>query len=113
NVNWFEESFRDVGETSNFKATFQGETASARYFALVNYQSDKGLLGPVAENDGYRTQLDYGKFNFRSNVDMNITKSTKFKIGLSGNLRQTRTPGTSVADIMWALYNTPSAAYPV
>jgi len=113
NVNWFEQAFRDFGKTNNFKATFQGQTATASYFALLNYQSDNGILGPVNENEGYNTQLNYGKFNFRSNVDVNVTKSTKLKIGLSGNLRETKTPGTSVADIMWALYNTPSAAYPV
>src|SRR5690606_35492773 len=47
NVNWFKESFRNYGETSNLKASFQGKTAAARYFALLNYQTDQGLLGPV------------------------------------------------------------------
>ena len=113
NVNWFDESFRDFGNTNNLKATFQGQTATARYFALLNYQSDNGMLGPVDANEGYSTQLTYGKFNFRSNVDVNVTPSTTLKIGLGGNLRAMNTPGTSVAAVMAALYNTPSAAYPV
>lgn len=113
NVNWYEEAFRNFGKTSNFMASFQGKTSVASYYALLNYQSDNGMLGPVKANEGYNTQLNYGKFNFRSNVDMNVTKSTKLKIGLSGNLRETNTPGTSVADVMWAVYNTPTAAYPV
>lgn len=112
-VNWYDEAFRNFGKTSNFMASFQGKTSTASYFALLNYQSDNGMLGPVNANEGYNTQLNYGKFNFRSNVDVNVTKTTKLKIGLSGNLRETNTPGTSVADVMWAVYNTPTAAYPV
>lgn len=112
-VNWKRETLKDFGKVSNLKATFQGRTKSISYFTLLNYQTDKGFLGSAEENDGYSTQLNYGKFNFRSNVDIDITQSTRFKVGLSGNLRETRTPGTSVADLMWAMYNTPSAAYPV
>ncbi|MGV8879759.1 MAG: SusC/RagA family TonB-linked outer membrane protein [Sphingobacteriaceae bacterium] len=113
NVNWMKETLKDFGHVSNLKATFQGRSKSISYFTLLNYQTDKGFLASAEENDAYSTQLNYGKFNFRSNVDIDITPSTKFKIGLSGNLRETRTPGTSVADLMWAMYNTPSAAYPV
>jgi len=42
-----------------------------------------------------------------------LTKNTILKVGLSGNLRETNTPGTSANDIMHAVFNTPSAAYPV
>lgn len=113
NTNWLKQSFRDFGEVNNLRASFQEKTRSVSYFTQLNYQADKGLLGPVDDNEGYSTQFNYSKFNFRSNVDINITKSTRFKVGLSGNLRETGTPGTSVTDIMWAMYNTPSAAYPV
>jgi TonB-linked SusC/RagA family outer membrane protein len=113
NVNWQEESFKDFGKTNNFRATFQGKTNTVRYFTLVNYQNDEGLLKPVNENEGYSNQLKYGKFNFRSNVDVNITKTTLFKVGLSGNLRETNTPGNSVSSLMRAIYNTPSNAFPV
>ena len=113
NVNWLNESFRNFGETDNLKTTFQGKTKDISYFTLLNYQTDKGLLGPVNDNEGYSTQLSYGKFNFRSNLDIDITKSTKFRVNLGGNLRETRTPGTSIAAIMSALYTTPAAAFPV
>lgn len=113
NVNWQQESLRDFGRTNNFSATFQGKTNMVRYFTLLNYQNDEGLLKPVNENEGYSTQLNYGKFNFRSNVDVNITKTTLFKVGLSGNLRETNTPGNSVSSLMRAIYNTPSNAFPV
>lgn len=113
NVNWQEESLRDHGTTNNLRATFQGKTNAVRYFTLLNYQNDEGLLKPVNENEGYSTQLKYGKFNFRSNVDVNITKTTLFKVGLSGNLRETNTPGNSVSSLIRAIYNTPANAFPV
>ncbi|MHB9143331.1 MAG: TonB-dependent receptor plug domain-containing protein, partial [Paludibacter sp.] len=113
NVNWFDEAFRNFGETDNLKVTFQEKKKNISYFTDLNYQTDKGLLGPVNDNKGYNTQLSYSKLNFRSNLDIDITKSTKFKVNISGNLREMRTPGTSIADIMWAVYATPSAAFPV
>lgn len=113
NVNWVEEAFRDLGQTTNLNAAFQGKSNTVRYYTSVNYQYDNGLFAPVNSNDDYTTQLTYGKFNFRSNVDVNLTKSTIFKVGLSGNLRETNIPGSSVSSIMRAIYYTPANAFPV
>lgn len=113
NVNWFNKTLRDFGEVDNLKVTFQDKVKGVSYFTLLNFQNDKGLLGPVNDNKSYSTQLNFSKLNFRSNVDIDITKSTKLKVNLSGNLRETKTPGTSIADIMWALYTIPSARFPV
>ena len=113
NVNWIDRTFRDLGNVNNLKATFQRKAKNISFFTILNYQTEAGLLGPVNKNNGYDTQLNYTKFNFRSNIDIDLTKTTKFKIDIGGNLRGTQTPGTSISSIMNALYNTPSAAYPI
>ena len=113
NVNWFKETFRDFGSTDNFNATFQGNTKTIRYFSLLNYQTDNGLLGPVHENKGYNTQLKYTKVNFRTNLDVDLTLSTKLKFSVAGNLRGARQPGRYSSSIMSALYSVPSALFPV
>lgn len=120
NVNWFNEVLRNSGTIDNFKATFQRKAKNISFFTLLNYEETKGLLGPVNKNKGYSSQLDYSKFNFRSKIDINLTKTTKFLVNVGGNLRGTQTPGTgstaegtAVGSIMSALYNTPSAAYAV
>lgn len=113
NVNWLSETLRNLGSTDNTNASFQGSIKGVKYFTMVNFQTDKGLLGPVDENVGYSTQLSYSKFNFRTNLDIDITKSTKFKVSIGGNLRESRSPGNGQDAIMNALYSIPSAAFPV
>ncbi len=113
NVNWFNQTLRNWGNVNNLKATFQRKTTNISFFTLLNYQTEQGLLGPVNANQSYSTQLSDNKFNFRSRIDIDLTKTTKFRINVAGDLRGMQTPGTSVAAIMNALYNTPSGAYPV
>lgn len=113
NVNWINESFRDLGYVNNLNLVFQRSARNVNYYTLLNLQTDQGLLGPVDENEGYSTQLSYTKFNFRTNVDIAVTPTTKFFINLAGNLRETQIPGVAMNDIMSAVFNTPSAAYPI
>jgi TonB-linked SusC/RagA family outer membrane protein len=115
NVNWEKESLRDFGFSNKFNISFQEQSRALRYFIVINYDNEDGLLGPVNSNKNYSTQSSDRKFNFRANCDLNLTKSTKFAIKFAGNLGESRRPSTSMdeSDIFSAIYNTPSAAYPV
>jgi TonB-linked SusC/RagA family outer membrane protein len=113
NVNWVDQTFRDFGTVQNIKIAFQNTTKRINYYTYLNYQTDQGLLDHTDMNEGYSTQLTYNNFNFRSNMDIEVTNTTDLRVNVGGNIRDTRTPGTSVADIMWAVYTTPPAAYPI
>ena len=94
-------------------ATFQGNTKTVRYFSAINFQSDNGLLGPVSQNAGYKTQFNYSKINFRTNINVDLTKSTKLSFSAAGNLRESKQTGSSPSAIMTSLFSTPAALYPV
>lgn len=115
NVNWVNQSLRDFGSSDKFNISFQEQAGAVRYFLLLNYDNELGLLGPVKKIGVNSTQIASHKFNFRSNIDIDITKSTKLAIKLAGNLGESTRPSTSndESDIMSAIYNTPSAAYPI
>ena len=50
---------------------------------------------------GYDTNANYRRTNYRMNVDMDITKTTLLKIGVSGALSKRNSPG--LGDFMvWA-----------
>ncbi len=112
-VDWFKEAFRPSGTTSLVNVSLDGNSKYIRHFTTLNYQKDNGLLGPVNDNEGYDTQLRYQKLNFRTNLDVDVTSSTLFRVNLSGNLRQTNTPGRNISEIMNGIYTVPSAAFPV
>jgi TonB-linked SusC/RagA family outer membrane protein len=115
NVNWLNESLRDFGSSDKFSISFQEQASAIRYFTLVNFINEKGLLGPVNKNEGYSTQIGAYKFNFRSNVEINLSKSTKFTVNLAGNIGESNRPSSAIdeSDVFSAIYNTPSAAFPV
>lgn len=113
NMNWQKECLRDFGTSDLVNVSFQQQTGAVRYFSTLNFQNEEGLFDPVNENEGYSTQAIGRKFNFRTNVDIDITKSTLFTIRLAGNIKQSNRPQSTEGAIFSVINNTPSAAYPV
>jgi TonB-linked SusC/RagA family outer membrane protein len=112
NVNWNNEVLRDYGTNSNFNATFLGGGERVKYFASLNYQSETGLFNHAGDNI-FSTQQEYDRLNFRTNLDIDLTKNTRFVINVSGNIYNANRPGTSADNIFNALATIPSAAFPV
>ena len=115
NVDWLNESLNDFGMSNKFNISFQQQSATVRHFTVLNYEDETGLLKPVNLNPGYSTQIGYYRFNFRTNIDIDLTKSTKFSVNLAGNIGESTRPSTpnGESDIFSAIYNTPSSAYSV
>lgn len=115
NVNWIGESLNDFSSSDKINVSLQEQAKSVRYFAILNYDQERGLLGPVDLNEDYTTESNSRKFNFRANIDVTITKTTKLAINLAGNSGENNRPSTAndETDIFSAIYNTPASAYPV
>jgi TonB-linked SusC/RagA family outer membrane protein len=113
NVNWFDETFRDFGTTTNMNVSFTGGGKSVKYFASLNYQNERGLFDNTTLDDRYESQLKYDRLNFRTNLDIDLTNTTKFIVNVSGNIDGRTEPGARVSGVMDALYSIPSAAFPV
>lgn len=112
NVNWFRQTLRDYGTNSKFNVSFLGGTKNVKYFTTLNYQSEDGLFDH-ANTNSYSTQAEYSRFNFRTNLDVDLSRTTKFQINVGGNIYNVNRPGTAVDDIFNTLYTIPSAAIPV
>lgn len=112
NVDWNKEVLRDFGTNSNFNATFIGGGEHIKYFTSLNYQSEKGLFNQT-DNNIFSTQQEYDRLNFRTNLDIDLTKNTLFRINVGGNIYNANRPGIVADNIFNALYTVPSAAFPV
>jgi len=113
NVDWFKESLKDNGSTNKLNISVQQQAAGIRYYATVNYDNEEGLLKETETNDGYSTQTKGYRLNYRTNVDIDLTKNTLLSAKLSGNFIETNSPAAGVGSIMNAIYNTPAAAFPI
>ena len=111
-VNWNKEVLRDYGTNSNFNATFIGGGERIKYFTSLNYQNEMGLFNHT-DNNIFSTQQKYARMNFRTNLDIDLTKNTLFRINVGGNIYDANRPGTQADNIFNSLYSVPSAAFPV
>lgn len=111
-VDWLKEGLRDFTTNHQFGLTFQGGGNNVRYYTHVDYQNDMGLLKNTELNDKYSTQLRKNKLSLRVNLDVDLTKSTRIALGLSGLLHEAHRAmdsGTGIA----AFYKIPANAFPV
>ncbi len=113
-VNWWSETLKDFGSSANFNSSFYGGGRSSKYFVSLNYQDEGGLLDNTDLDERYNSEMRYSKFNFRTNLDVNLTTSTLLQVNLAGVIDNRRWPGAHVNDrIMDAIYSVPSGVFPV
>lgn len=113
NVNWADEVFRDRGASDIATITFRGGSTKMRYFTLMNLQNDKGFIKNANANEGYSTQNKYSKANFRSNLDIDLTSTTRMQANLMGVLNEFSRPSSNGDNLIGKVFTVPSAAIPI
>jgi len=114
NVNWFDEALQSTGYVNDLNATFRGGQGKTRYFISMNYMGGEGLLDQSRNVNDFSTQLNYGRANLRTNLDLLLTNTTVLKFNLSGRISGTNRPGKATSKNLFSnLYGTPANAYPV
>lgn len=113
-VRWQSEILRDFGHENQANISVKGGTNAVRYYTLLNYVSNSGLLSNTELNDGYSTQLKSSKGNVRLNLDVSLTKTTEMTLNLLGSFIETNRPHDSWANgLINSFYTIPSSAFPV
>ena len=111
NVNWADETFRNVSNNDRLNFEFKGGTKNFRYFTNVQLLTNKGFVKNY-ENDGYSTQNKYTRGTLRSNMDIDLSPKTKLHTHLFGLLTEQSQPGDQ-ADLWAMIYKVPANAFPV
>ncbi|MDR0939011.1 MAG: SusC/RagA family TonB-linked outer membrane protein [Mediterranea sp.] len=112
NVNWMDETFKNTGATNKYTIEFSGGGTKFRYYTLVSLMTDKGYIKNANMNEGYSTQDKYSRGNLRTNLDIDLTPTTKLKLNLLGVLSESSRPGNA-ANLWDMVYSLPAAAFPV
>lgn len=111
NVDWAKAVFKDVGFSHRATLSAQGGSKAVQYFGSFAYLREGDMFQDYDNGKGYKPNYNFDRFNFRSNIDVKITNTTKLKLNLAGFYSQKNTNynnegSTSRADQwMW------SAAY--
>ena len=109
NVDWVNTIFKDLAMTGRVHASVTGGSPKIRYYVSASYYTEGGMFN-VADNDRYDAQMNFNKYSFRSNIDIDITKSTQLGLSLSTQYTTKNAPCTSTNDLYaYTMYVTPVA----
>ena len=109
-VDWADLMLRKAALQTQHNFTMSGGTKTVRYFVSLGAYTQEGLYR-VYETD-YNSNYRYNRYNYRINLDVDITKSTLMKINLGGRLSNQRTPNynnatsTDLGKFFQEIYNT-------
>lgn len=112
NVDWFEALYRDMGHVRRANANVSGGSDFLRYYGSVSYYEETGLL-ETSKLQSYNSSLRYRRFTVTTNVNMNITKTTKLDMGLRGYFSNNNLPAISTEDIFQSAMTTPPTEFPL
>lgn len=91
NVNWIKTIFKDYAINNRVTANITGGGSIARYFISGSFYNEDGIFRSDP-NSAYNANPNYKRYNFRSNLDVNLSPSTVLSLTLGGFLQQQRTP---------------------
>jgi hypothetical protein len=77
--------------------SLRGGGNTARYFVSGSYLEEQGMYkvdGNIKKD--YDTNANSKLYNYRMNVDIDVTKTTLLKLGVSGSLRKINSPGYDI-----------------
>ncbi len=91
NVDWAKAMFKDVGFSHRATLSASGGSKAVQYFGSLAYLNEGDMFRDYDNDKGYKPNYDFNRFNFRSNVDVKLTKTTKLKMSLAGYYSQKNT----------------------
>lgn len=105
NINWMDVLLKDHAWSYRANMNLSGGGSTTRYFASISYVEDEGMYktDETLKND-YDTNANYRRWNYRLNVDMDVTKTTLLKIGVSGSLAKRNSPGLGDNEVWGELF---------
>ena len=112
NVDWMNLMLRPYTNNVNASLNFKGGGTTARYFVSTAYYNEGGMYESDASLKDYKTNANRERWNYRTNFDFDITKTTLLRLGVAGFLEKKNSPG--LGQYIWeSLVGTNPTATPV
>ena len=113
-VNWYDEVLRKTAPVSNYNLSFRGGNSTAKYFVLLNNIGSQGLYKNFGDQDDESSNSTYNRFNFRANLDINLTKRLSATLLLGGTVEDKANPyQLNTTNLFNTLATLPPNVFPV
>ena len=104
NIDWADYLLKNVATSYNANINISGGTKFVEYFASVDYTHEGDIYKKVANTKGYDPGFGYDRINVRSNLDFNLTKTTKFHVNLSGSHAVKKATQGQYENLVWSAF---------
>ncbi|GBU06803.1 SusC/RagA family TonB-linked outer membrane protein [Bacteroidales bacterium] len=103
NTDWYGEMLKNNAPQQMQRLSVRGGTDAVKYYVLLGYTNQKGLYNHTQENSAYNTNLDFSRYNIRSNIDVALSQYLSVGLDLAGRMETKRAPGSSASSIFNSL----------
>ena len=98
NVDWVDYLYKDLSFNERVNVNVTGGSSTAKYYISGGFYNEDGLFARDNMKE-YNTSVFYRKFNFRSNVEVQLHKYTKLNVNLATTFERKNEPGTAASTI--------------
>lgn len=102
NVNWRDVILKDATYNQQYHLSLSGGAQVARYYMSLGVMDKEALFKQDQGINKYDTNVNYRQYNFRANIDVNLTKSSILTLGLEDIMVNQNYPGfASSTQSLW------------
>lgn len=110
-VDWLDEVFNDFGRNRQALVNVSGGAQDAQYYVSLGYYDETGLFVTDGIED-YDSGTRFKRYNFTSNLTIDVTKTTNINVGIQGYLSEGNYPGIDVGAIFGSALEVSPVEYP-
>ncbi|MBB4046395.1 TonB-linked SusC/RagA family outer membrane protein [Bacteroides reticulotermitis] len=89
-INWIDYCMNKAAFQSQHNMNISGGTDNMRYFVSAGMFTQNGMFKQFNAQDDFN--FDYKRYNYRANLDFDITKTTMLSVNIGGRIETKRTP---------------------
>ncbi|KRT14479.1 hypothetical protein ASU31_19500 [Pedobacter ginsenosidimutans] len=91
-VQWYDEVMRKNALQQSNNIDITGGTQNLKYFVALGNVYQDGILKNIQKDENFNSNYYLKRYNIRSNVDLNVTKTLMLKLDLSARFNEINQP---------------------
>jgi TonB-linked SusC/RagA family outer membrane protein len=110
-TDWQSELLKKYTMNQRVNVNIRGGGDIARYYVSASYSKDNGIL-KVDPRNNFNNNIDLNVYSLRSNVNVNLTKTTEMKVSLDGTFEDYTGPLGSGSDMYGLIMKSNPVLFP-
>ncbi|MDD7885390.1 TonB-dependent receptor [Flavivirga sp. 57AJ16] len=110
-INWIDAITKDYASTTRTSLNVAGGSDVLRYALTTSYYNERGILDSDP-NQSYNSETRLNRVTVRTNVDINLSKTTLLRVNIGGFLQQLQKGDSSTDNLFNTAFETTPYVHP-